>query len=123
MKYFLLLLLIGLMPRAHTLVHKDNWGKSADGKGCKTPKGDLKPGGSVQDDKVCGIFFCNSKDGHGLIHYCQIPATFAECSGTGVSTDIDYPDCCWICVKEKDCSQGGDAGKAGKEKATKKPVL
>ncbi|SPP74626.1 Hypothetical predicted protein [Drosophila guanche] len=54
---------------------------------------------------------------------CQIPATFAECSGTGVGTDIDYPDCCWKCVKEKDCSKGGAAGEAEKEKDTQNPVL
>ncbi|XP_022230229.1 uncharacterized protein LOC111079371 [Drosophila obscura] len=124
MKYILLLILIGLMALASALVHKVNLGKSADGKGCKTPKGDILPGNSVQDDKVCGIFSCSNDSGNGIIHYCQIPATFAECAGIGVSTTIDYPDCCWICHKD-DCSKVAGTGdtKAPARAPTQKPPL
>ncbi|XP_026842417.1 uncharacterized protein LOC6592625 isoform X1 [Drosophila persimilis] len=98
-----------------------------DGKGCKGPKGDILPGEMVQDEKVCGVFYCATDKGDGFIHYCQLTATFAECSGTTVSTTVDFPDCCWLCVKDKKCDKeggaeaGGAGGAEGAGVATEKP--
>ncbi|XP_015035089.2 uncharacterized protein [Drosophila pseudoobscura] len=127
MKYIFFLVLVGLMPLAKSLVHPANLGPSGDGKGCKGPKGDILPGEMVQDEKVCGVFYCATDKGDGFIHYCQLTATFAECSGTTVSTTVDFPDCCWLCVKDKKCDKeggaeaGGAGGAGGAGVATEKP--
>ncbi|XP_023030601.2 uncharacterized protein LOC111518361 [Drosophila willistoni] len=88
--------------------------------GCVAQEGEIKVGETLKDPNVCGVYVCQNKEGDALIHYCQRPATFANCpkTETGVSTVIDFPQCCWICVEYKDCGAGApsDEGKKDEEK-------
>nr|XP_017001995.2 uncharacterized protein LOC108060698 [Drosophila takahashii] len=81
--------------------------------GCKSPKGtEMAVGDIEQDDKTCGAYACQSKEGDAFVHFCQIPATFAECVESAVLTDVDFPQCCWTCAAWTNCGagSGGDAG-------------
>ncbi|XP_041449237.1 uncharacterized protein LOC121404157 [Drosophila obscura] len=102
MKVTLIVMGLMLIPLANSLVHWKKLEPGASG-GCKGTKGDLKVGEFEQDPLVCGALHCTDNAGNAFIHYCQIPITVALCSGRGVITDIEFPDCCWICTTYKNC--------------------
>ncbi|XP_043644822.1 uncharacterized protein LOC122614326 [Drosophila teissieri] len=82
--------------------------------GCKSPKGaEMAVGDVEQDDKTCGAITCQNTEGDAFVHFCQIPATFAECVDTAVLTDVDFPQCCWTCAAWANCDGGGAAGAEG----------
>ncbi|XP_037715681.1 uncharacterized protein LOC119550812 [Drosophila subpulchrella] len=86
-------------------------------KGCKSPKGaEMAVGDIEQDDKSCGAYTCQSTEGDAFVHFCQIPATFAECVETAVLTNVDFPQCCWTCAAWTKCDGSGGDGAAGGEK-------
>ncbi|XP_017078467.1 uncharacterized protein LOC108112740 [Drosophila eugracilis] len=88
--------------RVSALVHYVKLEKTE--KGCKTQDGkEILPGDFVQDDKSCGVIVCQNKEGDALIHYCQIPVSFANCAYTSMLTDKDFPECCWMCSSWIDC--------------------
>ncbi|XP_022209526.2 uncharacterized protein LOC111065594 [Drosophila obscura] len=61
----------------------------------------------AQSTMSCGLYGCETvgPKAFGIFYYCQQPAFFAECETTGVDTTIDFPQCCWVCVKEKECDK------------------
>ncbi|KRK00155.1 uncharacterized protein LOC6531353 [Drosophila yakuba] len=82
--------------------------------GCKSPKGtEMAVGDVEQDEKSCGAITCQNTEGDAFVHFCQIPATFAECVDTAVLTDVDFPQCCWTCAAWANCDGGGAAGAEG----------
>ncbi|SPP74623.1 uncharacterized protein LOC117585949 [Drosophila guanche] len=99
-------ILMGLMllPLVHSLVHFKNVGPGAKG-GCKGRKGDLRVYGMEDDPNVCGALHCQNDKGDALIHYCQIPGSFAMCRENGVASSKPWPECCWICVELIDCAK------------------
>ncbi|XP_017044735.1 uncharacterized protein LOC108090527 [Drosophila ficusphila] len=97
------------------LVHYIKLEKGANG--CKSPKGaEMAVGDTEQDDKSCGAISCHSTEGDAFVHFCQIPAKFAECAETAVLTEVDFPECCWICAAWKEC-KGGEGGEGGEGEA------
>ncbi|XP_016967678.2 venom peptide MmKTx1-like [Drosophila biarmipes] len=105
-----LVLLAFLVPYGHGLVHFVKLQPGESG-GCKGVTGnDLKVGETEKDENTCGVYVCQNDKGDSLIHYCQLPATFQECSDEGVSTVLPFPECCWICVEWEDCDAGGGDG-------------
>ncbi|KAH8321858.1 hypothetical protein KR067_006926, partial [Drosophila pandora] len=94
----------------YALVHYIKLEKGANG--CKTPgenSVDFDVGAYAQDENVCGAYTCHSLEGDALIHYCQRPVTFAECNETGVATNVDFPQCCWMCVLYTECSSSSSS--------------
>ncbi|KAH8347775.1 hypothetical protein KR084_000958 [Drosophila pseudotakahashii] len=101
---------------ASALVHYVKLEKGQNG--CKSPKGtEMAVGDIEQDDKTCGAYTCQSKEGDAFVHFCQIPATFAECVETAVLTDVDFPQCCWTCAAWTKCGAGSDGAAEGGEGA------
>ncbi|KQS62408.1 uncharacterized protein LOC6548490 [Drosophila erecta] len=100
--------------RVGGLVHYMKLAKGQNG--CKSPKGaEMAVGAVEQDDKTCGAITCQSTEGDAFVHFCQIPATFAECVETAVLTNVDFPQCCWTCAAWANCDGGGAAPGAGGE--------
>ncbi|XP_020802942.1 uncharacterized protein LOC110179668 [Drosophila serrata] len=93
------------------LVHFKTMEKGSNG--CKINGKEVAVGEYLQDANTCGAYTCQNKDGDTFIHYCQIPATFAECPETAVVTTIDFPQCCWTCASWGKCGGGSSAGGGG----------
>ncbi|BFG04585.1 uncharacterized protein DMAD_03518 [Drosophila madeirensis] len=112
----LIRILIGLLvaSQADALVHYFKLEAGAQ-EGCKGPGGDLKIDETAKDPNVCGVFACQNDKGDALIHYCQKPVGFAACDGNGVKTTADWPDCCWLCVREVNCAKN-------EQEATTEPI-
>ncbi|XP_002136635.2 uncharacterized protein [Drosophila pseudoobscura] len=102
MKFTVIVMGLMLIPFGKSLVHYMKLEPGADG-GCKGTSGDLKVGESEKDPLVCGSIHCTNDAGDAFVHYCQIPVPFALCPGRGVTTEIEFPDCCWICTTYKNC--------------------
>ncbi|SPP74627.1 uncharacterized protein LOC117587474 [Drosophila guanche] len=102
MKLSFILMGLMLIPWGNSLVHWKKLEPGANG-GCKGTKGDLKVGQTEDDPLVCGVLHCSDNAGNAFIHYCQIPITVALCPGKGVTSEIMFPDCCWICTTFKNC--------------------
>ncbi|KAH8252574.1 hypothetical protein KR032_000642, partial [Drosophila birchii] len=100
--------LSSLLP-SYTLVHFKKMEKGSNG--CKINDKEVAVGEYVQDENSCGAYTCQNKEGETFIHYCQIPATFAECPETAVITTLDFPECCWTCATWENC--GGAAAGSG----------
>ncbi|ALC42110.1 CG34460 [Drosophila busckii] len=87
---------------ADALVHFKALKKGSNG--CLDDDGkEMKVYGETQDKNTCGVIVCQNTEGHALIHYCQIPAAFEACNTNGVLTTVDFPECCWKCVKWHNC--------------------
>ncbi|XP_015035093.2 uncharacterized protein [Drosophila pseudoobscura] len=104
MKLTLILMEFMLLTVGNSWVHFKTLEPGADG-GCKGPNGDMVVLGMQDDPDVCGAFHCQNDSGDVLIHYCQIPAAFADCADTGVSSARPWPECCWTCVELIDCAK------------------
>ncbi|BFG04582.1 uncharacterized protein DMAD_03516 [Drosophila madeirensis] len=101
-RYPLLILLV-LLVGAKSLVHYKKFPGDAVAETCTGPAGAIKKYEYQQHKDFCGIIYCMSGNGDTLIHYCQLPATFAACEESGVNTQDKFPQCCWTCVKYKTC--------------------
>ncbi|KAH8299782.1 hypothetical protein KR044_005913 [Drosophila immigrans] len=93
--------LVGLISCSMALVHYKKLEKGD--KGCVFDGNQMEVGGSVKDPDTCGVYVCQNEEGDSLIHYCQIPAPFQHCKENGVSTFIEFPQCCWMCVTYVTC--------------------